>query len=167
MSDQSAAPKERVNIIYKSATGDAKEEKELPLRTLMMGDFTQREDERAMEDRKPISVDKENFNDVMKAQNLELNFNIDNKLADPPPQGEEAEQMSVKLNFESMRDFEPDRVVQKVPEMQKMMALREALIALKGPLGNVPAFRKKLQGIIADEGVRDKLLQELGLDENA
>ena len=34
------APKERVNIVYRPATGDAKEEIELPLKLLVVGDFT-------------------------------------------------------------------------------------------------------------------------------
>lgn len=61
----SVAPKERVNIVYRPATGDAQEEVELPLKMLIMGDFTQTEDERAVEDREPINIDKDNFNDVM------------------------------------------------------------------------------------------------------
>ena len=42
----SVAPKERVNIVYKPATGDAKEEVELPLKMLMIGDYTGRPDPR-------------------------------------------------------------------------------------------------------------------------
>ena len=40
----------------------------------------------------------------------------------------------------------------------------EALKALKGPLSNVPNFRKKLQDLVNDEKTRDALLQELGID---
>ena len=64
----SVAPRERVNIIYKPATGDAKEEKELPLKMMVMGDFTGRPDDRPLEDRKPINVDKDNFSDVMRSR---------------------------------------------------------------------------------------------------
>lgn len=38
----SVAPKERVNITYKPAIGNAKEEVELPLKMLMLGDYTMR-----------------------------------------------------------------------------------------------------------------------------
>ena len=44
----SVAPKERVNIVYRPATGDAKEEIELPLKLLVIGDFTQRPDDRML-----------------------------------------------------------------------------------------------------------------------
>ena len=72
----SVAPKERVNIVYKPATGDAQEQVELPLKMLVMGDFTLAEDERMVEDREPINVDKDNFNEVLKAQNLELQLTV-------------------------------------------------------------------------------------------
>ena len=34
---------------------------------------------------------------------------------------------------------------------------------MKGPLGNLPEFRKKLQMLIQDEGTRERLLGELGV----
>ena len=61
----SVAPKERVNITYKPATDGAQEDVELPLKILMHGDFTGRQDDRPLEDRKPINIDKDNFDKVM------------------------------------------------------------------------------------------------------
>lgn len=155
----SIAPKERVNVMYRPATGDAQEEVELPLKVLVMGDFTQRQDDTMIEDRKAINVDKDNFDEVLKAHKLKLNANINNKLA------EEADAvMSVDLDFNSLRDFEPDAVLQKVPELKKLYELREALKAIKGPLGNIPEFKKKLSNLVDDEGAREKLLKELGIE---
>jgi len=34
---------------------------------------------------------------------------------------------------------------------------------LKGPLGNVPAFRKTIQSILADDTTRKAIEEELGL----
>ncbi len=156
----SVAPKERVNIVYRPATGDAKEEVELPLKTLIVGDFTLRDDETPVEDRKTINVDKDNLDDVLKAQNIRLQTSVKSSLSDDP----EA-QMSLDLDFKSMKDFDPDAVIEKVPELKKLLDLREALKALKGPLGNVPNFRKQIQELVQDEGARDRLLKELGIKE--
>jgi len=155
----SVAPKERVNIIYRPATGDAKEEIELPLKVLVMGDFTLQKDARSVEDRQPVNIDKDNFNDVLSAQNVRLETVIDNKLSDEPDA-----QMSVNLDFKKMKDFEPDTIIQKVPELKKLMELRDALKALKGPLGNIPEFRKKIQDIVKDEEVKARLMKELGIE---
>ncbi|MDR6208035.1 type VI secretion system contractile sheath small subunit [Paraburkholderia sp. SIMBA_055] len=156
--DGSVAPKERVNIVYKSATGDAKEDVELPFKQLVLGDFTLRESDQSLDERKTIQVDKDNFNDVMKAQKLSLEFAVPNRLPENPEQNE---QLPVNLKFESLRDFEPDALVEQVPELKRMIELRDALKALKGPLGNLPEFRKRLAELITDEGARQRLLAEL------
>ena len=54
-----------------------------------------------------------------------------------------------------------DAIARQVPELNKMLELREALAALKGPMGNFPAFRKKIQSIISDEATREKILGEI------
>lgn len=156
----SVAPKERVNIVYKPATGDAQEETELPFKLLVLSDFTLAPDERAVEDRDPISVDKDNFNDVLKAQNVKVDMTVDDKLS-----GEADAQMAVSLDFQSISDFNPDAIAQKVPELKKMLELRDALKAVKSPLSNIPAFRKKIQNLVDDPEARTKLMKELGLDD--
>lgn len=158
--EASVAPKERVNIVYKPATGGAQAEVELPLKLMMLGDYTQRVDETPLEERKPINIDKDNFEEVMKSQKLELSLNVANRLS-----GKEGEQLGVKLKFQKMKDFGPESLVEQVPEMNKLLQLRTALQALKGPLGNLPAFRKKIEGLISDVSAREKLLKELGEEE--
>lgn len=155
----SVAPKERVNIVYRPAIGDAKEEIELPLKLMVLGDFTLRPDDRTLEDRAPVGVDKDTFNAVMQGQGLRLSINVPNTLS-----GEPDAQLPVDLTFSGLKDFEPDALVQKVPELAQMMNLREALKALKGPLSNVPEFRKKLQELVGDESTRAKVLKALGME---
>ena len=158
--ESSVAPKERVNIVYKPATGDAQEEVELPLKLMVLGDFTNSEDDRQLEDREPVNVDKDNFDNVMAGQNLEMKGNVKNTLSE-----EEDAQMNVDLKFKSMADFQPDSIVRQVPELEELMELRDALKALKGPLANVTEFRKKVQELVKDDDARAKLLKELGIDE--
>jgi type VI secretion system protein ImpB len=156
----SVAPRERVNIVYKPATGDAQEEKELPFKMLVMGDFTGRQDDRSLEDRKPVNVDKDNFNEVMRSMKLSSTFNVANTLS-----GKEGEEMAVKLKFETLKDMEPEAVARQIPELQKLLELRDTLTALKGPLGNLPEFRKKIQSLVGDPAAREKLMKELGIEE--
>jgi type VI secretion system protein ImpB len=158
--ESSVAPRERVNIVYRPATGDAKEEVELPLKLLVMGDFTGRPDDRPLEKREPINIDKDNFNEVLKAQGIGLNLTVPNKLSGRPD-----EEMNVKLQVGSVKDFEPERIVTQVPELKRLLELREALKSLKGPLSNVPEFRKKVQELVKDETARKQLLKEMGIEE--
>lgn len=154
----SVAPKERVNITYKPATGNAKEDVELPLKLLMIGDYTLRPDPRPLEDRKPISVDKDNFQKVMSEQKLALTFKVKDKLTE-----DDDNELTVSLKFRRLSDMEPEAIANQVPELKKLLELRAALTALKGPLGNEKAFRTKIQQILGDPAQRDKLINELGL----
>ena len=158
--DASVAPKERVNIVYKSHTGDRVDEVELPLKLLMVGDFTGRLSDEVVEERAIKNLNKDNFDDVMKSYSLGLNFGVANKLDENAAEGEE---IPVDLRFNSIKDFSPDSVAQQVPELNSLLELRKELLALKGPLGNVPAFRKTIQSILADEGTRKAIEEELGI----
>ncbi len=155
----SVAPKERVNITYKPATGDGQEEIELPHKVLAVGDYTGRPDDRPLEERKPISINKDNFQEVLAEQNVGVEMAIADKLS-----SEQGGELSVNLKFASLKDFEPEGVVQQVPELRKLLELRAALTALKGPLSSRRGFRKKLEALLDDDAARDQLMKEIGLD---
>jgi type VI secretion system protein ImpB len=160
----SVAPKERVNIVYKADTNGLKEEIELPLKVMIVGEFTTTLDETRLEEKKTIDLNKNNFNDVMKEQKLKLNTTVENKILEPE-EGDEGISMELTLDFEQIKDFEPDSIIQKVPELKKIYELRESLKALKGPLGNIPEFRKLLEKTIKDTESREKILKEINISE--
>ncbi|WP_420212825.1 type VI secretion system contractile sheath small subunit [Burkholderia aenigmatica] len=72
----SVAPKERISIRYVPATGGEHEEVELPLKLLVTGDFKGHEDDIALEDRVAVSIDKDNFNQVMSEFGLGLAMDV-------------------------------------------------------------------------------------------
>jgi type VI secretion system protein ImpB len=104
-----------------------------------------------------VNVDKDNFNDVMKSMNLSASFSVANTLS-----GKEGEELPVALKFQNLKDMEPEAIAKQVPELSKLVELREALTALKGPLGNLPEFRKKIQSLVTDPAAKEKLMKELG-----
>ena len=157
--ESSVAPKERINITFKPATGGAQEEIELPLKLLVVGDYIQRFDGRKLEDRKPIAIDKMTFDEVLSKQGLELALNVPNRL-----HGEDStDELAIALRVSAMKDFNPTSLVEQIPELKKLMELRDALVALKGPLGNAPSFRKAIEGVLADDVSRARILSELDL----
>lgn len=156
--DQSESPKERINVTYKPATGDSSEEIEIPYRMLVLGEFNPDEAFETVEDRKAINVTKSNFNDVLQKQNISLDLSVDNKLNE-----EEGTTLETKLKISSMKDFSPENIVEQVDELKKLQELRESLMALKGPLGNIPAFRKAIAAAIENPDEASALLEELGI----
>ncbi|EHM37970.1 type VI secretion system contractile sheath small subunit [Hafnia paralvei] len=157
-SEGSVAPKERINIKYVPSTGEQHDEVELPLNLLVIGDLKGTTEELSIEERPAVSIDKYNFSSVMREAGLKLDMDVPNRLDE-----NSKENMRVRLEFESMVDFTPDQVAHQVPELNKLLELREALVALKGPLGNIPAFRSRLQSLLSDESIREQLLSELNM----
>jgi|GEM_PF-72041 type VI secretion protein, VC_A0107 family len=152
----SVAPKERINIKYTPATLGQQEEKELPLRLFFVGDYTGRSDETAIEERKVLSVDKNTFAKVMEEQNIKIDITVPNTLS-----GNNDDELKVSLNIASLNDFTPDAIAKQIPEIKKLLDLRENINALKGPLGNMPSFRNAVQHIIEDPQAREKILKEI------
>lgn len=157
---QSKAPKERVNITYRPATNPA-EAVELPFKMLVLADITGEQDDRPFEERPPVRIDKDNFTDVLRETGVKLGVSVPNRLEE----GEDAGEMSAELEFKSLKDFTPGGVAKQVPELAKLLELREALSALKSPLGNRRDFRKRIEEILKDKSARARLMAELGIEE--
>ncbi len=157
--EHSVAPKERINIVYRPATAGRKEQVELPLKVMVLGDFTQQEDARDLEEREPVSVNDNNFDEVLAGMEVGAHFSVANRTMG----GDSDRDLEVNLQFNRLSDFDPGNVIDSVPELKRMLEVREALKALKGPLGNVPAMRRKIQEIVGDDEKSAKLMQELGL----
>ncbi len=151
---QDEIPPSRVNIRYVKDTGGAQEELELPLKMLIVGDFTMKDDETSLEDRKRVSVDKSNFGSVLKEQDLGLDVVVPNTLTG---EGE----MPVKLNFKSLKDFTPAGIADQVPELATMLEVRNLLSDLKAKVISNRDFRKQLEAILKDKSKMDSMIAEL------
>lgn len=154
MSDGSYAPKERINITYKAKTNEQNADVELPLKLMVMANLKGK-NETPLEEREILRINKINFDQVMQKLDITTNFSVKNTL------GTGAQELDVKLHISSMKDFSPDYLVNQIPELKKLMQLREALMALKGPMGNIPDFRKAVLEAIKDEKTKEKLLLEI------
>jgi type VI secretion system protein ImpB len=146
----SKARESRVNIMISDRLrGGA--EPELPFRMLVMGDFTQKQDKRAIEERAPLDVNKSNFDSVMQSFNLSLDLTVPDRIAGT---GE----MPVSLRFGTLKDFRPEAIARQVPQLKKLLELREAMKALRPKMGD-KAAQKELLGAIKDPAVRDQILK--------
>ncbi len=145
----SKAREARVNIqITEALRGGA--EPELPFRMLVMGDYTLKDDKRPVEERVPLDVNKSNFDSVMQSMDLSLNASVADRIRG-------SGEMSVNLNFGTLKDFRPESVARQVPELRGLLELRDAMKALRPVMGD-KAAQKKLLAAIKDESVRNQIL---------
>jgi len=152
---QDEIPPSRVNIRYHNKT-TGQEKVELPLKLLLVGDYTFREDDTALEDRKKINVNKDNFGAVMREQGLKLDMVVPNRIS-----GEEDDEIRVQFDVDSLKAMAPDEVVKRIPELNKLMEVRELLTELKARVITNRKFRLALEKIVKDEGQLESIMQEL------
>ena len=83
--------------------------------------------------------------------------------------GKPNEKMEVRLNPRKLDDFHPDSIVDQVPELRAVYAIRQALTELKGNLSQNKEFRKQLEALLAmlgkerDPERRSELLSTIGI----
>lgn len=152
---QKEKPPARINLYLDIVKGDAQKKVELPLRTLVTGDFSGRETGVPLEDREKINLNKDNFEDVLKSHDIELDLNVADKLRGGD------EEMKVQLKIDSMADFNPDNVAKQIPQLQKLLATRNLLQDLRNRLISVADFRKGLEKVVKDPEALKQLNEEL------
>ncbi|CAM3641268.1 MULTISPECIES: type VI secretion system contractile sheath small subunit [Rahnella] len=152
---QNEIPKARVNIKLDLHTGGAQKKVELPLKLMVMGDYSNGKENRPLSEREKVNINKNNFNSVLAEFSPSLNLTVENTLA-----GDRSEE-NVALNFNEMKDFEPEQVARQIPQLRAMLAMRNLLRDLKSNLLDNATFRKELETILKDPSLSNELRSEL------
>jgi type VI secretion system protein ImpB len=141
---QNEIPPARINIQLSVDTGGAQKKMELPLKLLVIGDFKMDGDESRIAEREKININKDNFDGVMESMNISLKSNL-----------------PVELKFNSMKSFEPMEIVKQIPDLNRLMAVRNLIKDLGSNLLDNREFRKKMEAILKDKNSAKQVLQEL------
>jgi len=149
----------RVHITYDVHVGDAIEMKELPFVLGVLGDFSGQPDEPLppVKDRKFIEIDRDNFDTVLAGMKPRVAYAVDNKLTN------DGSKLRVELRFKSLDDFTPDRVVQQVEPLKKLVEARQRLSDLLAKMDGNDRLEGLLNDILSDEDKRERLSSQLNL----
>lgn len=156
----------RVQIQYELETNGKKKMVELPFIVGVMSDLAgaseSPEATKAIDDRKFLDIDIDNFDKRMAALRPKISFNVENALG--AENGSPPTEMGVTIEFASMEDFSPVKVAQnlkirgasddkKPNPLQKLIEARTQLSALK----------TYMDGKAAAEGLLNKILDDPSL----
>ncbi|MBX7061149.1 MAG: type VI secretion system contractile sheath small subunit [Acidobacteria bacterium] len=150
----------RVQITYDVEVGGAIELKELPFVVGVFGDFVGKPDEPlpGLKNRKFVEIDPDNFNQVLAGMAPRLAYTIDNKLQD------DGSKMGIELRFKDIEDFEPDKIVQQVEPLRKLVEARQRLADLRSKMDGNDKLESMLEDLIANADKQKAISSELGID---
>lgn len=145
----------RVQLTYDVEIGDAIEQKELPFAMGVLGDFSGNplNVQPKLKDKKFVSVDLDNFDEVMSAMAPRAVYRVPNKLTD------KGGEFAIELNFNSIDDFRPEAVVGQVEPLRKLLEARTKLADLRNKL----AGNEVLEDILSDVLRSTEKLEMLGI----
>jgi len=103
-----------IKLAVDGDTSQARPVPETPFRVLLLGDFSASGSKKPISSRKPVQVDRDNFDDVLAAFHPELKIN----LGDEEP---------ATLKFSHLDDFHPDRLLERVDMFRKLRNIRARL----------------------------------------
>lgn len=151
--------KPRVHITYDVETNGAVAKKEIPFVMGVMGDYSgdNTENKKALKDRKFSQVDRDNFNDVMGKIAPKVGMKVKNTIED------DDSEISVDLDFQSMEDFEPHRIVEKVEPLKKLMETRNKLRDLLTKADRSDELEAILEDVLSNTKALNSLSEELGI----
>ncbi len=141
---QHEIPKGRVNITLDVETAEGRKKKELPLKLLVLGDFSQGKTKNAVAERDRLSINKSNFDKVMKELSPELNYTVTNRIRG------DGSMLKVKLQLDAIKKFHPEELIQQIPELRQLLAMRNLLKDLKANVIDNATFRRELEKIVKD-----------------
>ncbi len=144
----------RVKLTYDVEKGDAIEQKEIPFVVGVISDLSGNPEQPLprIKDRSFVSIDGDNFDDVLGGIAPRAVYRVPNKL------GRDGGEFAVELNFKQMEDFRPEAVVQQVEPLRKLLEARSKLADLRNKL----AGNDKLEDLLQDVLGSTEKLAELG-----
>jgi type VI secretion system protein ImpB len=142
----------RVQIEYDVELYGAEKKVQLPFVMGVMSDLAGKSEvpQPGIADRKFLEIDVDNFDSRMKAMKPRAAFAVPNTLT-----GEG--NLSVDLTFESMDDFSPAAIAQKVEPLKKLLDARTELSNLMTYMDGKPGA----EGLLADAMQNPELLKSL------
>lgn len=152
---QNEVPRSRVNITLNLDDAGAQKRTELPLKMLVMGDYSKGANGQRLRERERIPVSRYNLESVLSDLSPRAGFTVPNTLAN------DGSEVDVELTFDSFRAFHPESVARQIPQVNNMLAMRNLLKDLKSNLLDNGRLRRELETILGDEPKAMALMQEL------
>lgn len=139
----------RVQVEYDVELYGAEKKVSLPFVMAVMSDLSgnRKEPLPRVEERNFVEIDAENFDERLKTMAPRVTFQVPNVMND------EGGNLSVELNFESMEDFAPDKVAEKVDGVKELLEARRQLSNLLSYMDGKTGAEDLITRLLEDESL--------------
>ena len=137
----------RVQVEYDVELYGAEKKVNLPFVMGVMADLSCKSEvtkDQRVEDKKFLDIDADNFDDRMKSIKPRVAFNVPNVMT-----GEG--NLAVDVSFESMDDFSPDKVAEKVDGVKELLEARRQLSNLLSYMDGKTGAEELITKLLEDE----------------
>ena len=137
----------RVQVEYDVELYGAEKKVNLPFVMGVMADLSGKSEvtkDQRVEDKKFLDIDADNFDDRMKSIKTRVAFNVPNVMT-----GEG--NLAVDVSFESMDDFSPDKVAEKVDGVKELLEARRQLSNLLSYMDGKTGAEELITKLLEDE----------------
>src|SRR5688572_25011327 len=150
----------RVQITYDVETNGALAKTELPFVMGVLADLSgsPKEALKPLKERKVVSIDRDNFNEVLAKATPRVAMKVQNRLTD------EDTKLAVELNFKSMEDFEPAKVAEQIPALKELLEMRGRLTQLLSKMEGNDKLESLLAEVLSNTERAATLAKEMGIE---
>jgi len=148
MAVNKSIPKSRLMIEYDTRVDGVKKKKELPYRVLVLSDASQGKSKDAqlpLQDRTLRNMD-QGVDATLKDMKIPVKLTVPN-LINP------ARQKSIDVDYQlkGMKDFRPDQIAQKVPQIKALLKLKDMLVAFEKDVDNNRQIKDTIDKVFSDQ----------------
>lgn len=159
MAVQDEMPKSRVTLTYKTEVDGEPSVVNLPLRLLILGDFSagsSKDRQIDLEERRIRNLDGKNTSDVMKDMHTCLDLTVSNKI-----NPSSSENIQVSLSIDNINAFSPKEIAKQVPQIRSLLMLKQLLLELQADIANKKELNLLLNKLYSDKTLLSEFKERL------
>lgn len=150
-------PNSRLMINYETTVDGVLKKKELPYKVLVAGNLSRGKSsdaQKELAERQVRKVDN-GIDRVMSDMNINFDFQVPNFVS------KQANNIEVNYKIDATKDFKPDTVAQKVPEIKALLQLKEFLTSFAKDIDNNRNLKKTIDNVFSDKNELDILKKKI------
>jgi len=159
MSVQDEVPKSRITLTYKTEVDGEPAAVDLPLRLMLVGDFSQgssKDRKIDLDERAPRNLNGSNTADIMQDMGISLEIVVPNKIS-----GGDSGDINVKLSIDGLDSFSPQEIAKQVPQIQSLVLFKKLLEEVQSNIANKKEFAQLLNKLYSNKEALTQVKKEL------